>query len=581
MKIRTAGLGVLILAALLAVFGSGALWAGASSLPEQALGGRAAPAVEPQARPPARPVNTGSGTAGFAGSRKDVNRTQALRGDVLTYTIVLSNSGSISATVRVTDTMPSAASSALLFFPANNGTVLFPGGTGSFGLPGSLLLPNASDWVWTGVVSPNTRVVLTLRVELQTDLTNVVTFSNRVDINDGLGNITPVTSPETVYDPTVYFYIPIIMKSFPPPPTPTPNVACAPTRITDINTGNTPRGLVVDLKRNRLYVTNENGASVAVVDGHSNAVINTITGTNISAPTAIAFDAASDLIWVAGRGSSGTQNVYWVAPITASTFQVGSAIPLLNEPTAMTVNPKDKNLYVAHRWNDSVSVISPATRQVINQFAVGQQPAGMAAHSQTGWVYVANFASDDVSVLDVNGVLATISVTDSREPFGVAIDQAKNYIYVTTVETNRIVAINGATNQVLGWEDFWRKRQTGDSRVPLRALALNPNLDSGGNIHLWALAAAEDAITEPEQYTQVLLIPKGYPGFDFAVPDPVTPGTIVDDLRGSSVAINPNLNRVYVNLPNSNLVRVLADSPTKCFPVPFKTGKGIVALPGR
>jgi len=518
-------------------------------------------------------------TSPFSQSTKTVNRTFVQRGDVLTYTILLRNDGSTTATVRITDTMPSVAESALLTFPTGGGgTVLFPGGTGSFIFPGSLQLPSASDWVWTGVIGPGAQVKLTLRITLRTDLTQTATFSNQIWLNDGLGNRFRIASADTTYDANFYLYLPIVMKNYPPS---LPPVTCAPTYLTDIPVGNQPRDVAIDLTRNRIYTADENSARISVIDGWSNTVVKTITGGGISAPTRLAFDAASDVLWVASRGSVGTVNVYWVNPITVTTYQIGPAVTLPAEATAMVFNPVDHNLYIAHRWANSVTVVSGANRQVVKTFGVGQEPARMAVHPQTGGVYVANFASDDVSVVNAAGVQTTISLFDSQEPFGVTVDAASNHVHVSTVGTNRIVTIDAASNQVLGWTAFLRQRQTGDSRVPLRALALNPWTDSSGNRHLWAVAAYEDAITEPEQYTQILFIAKGYPGFDAPVPNPATPNSITgNDLRDANIAINSNTNRVYINLPGSNAVRVLADSNDKCFGVPFRQQPDIVPVPG-
>jgi uncharacterized repeat protein (TIGR01451 family) len=526
-------------------------------------------------------------TSDFSGSTKTVNATEAKRGDVLTYTIVINNSGDTPATVRVTDTMPFPVSSGILFLPADNpGTVVFSQGEGSFLPPGSAIFSGQSTWTWIRVIDAHTQAELVLRVELQTGFMETVTFSNQIHIDDGQGNIITVSSPETTYDPRFYVYLPIVLKNYPlAPPTPTssPPISCAPQRLVDIPVGNQPRGLAVDEGRTRVYVANQGSSSVSVIDGHSNTVITNVKHfPNISVPTGIVYDSASDAIWVTGSGSDATGNFYWVVPINAETFAVGSPVSLAGEPSGLAFNPVDGNVYVAVYGSNAVSIIDPNTTSVITTVPVGERPYNLAVHRGTGAVYVANFGSNNISLITRQGTLfipQTIALSPgSTQPFGIAVDDVLNhYVYVTTVNSYRIETIdinNG--HQLLQPNEFKRRDTTGNG-APLRALALNMTVNQAENGHLWTTTSTDDF----SDYTQVLLIPKGYTGgfFDDPVPDPPSGQTINDDLRSAGVAVNTAIDRVYVSLPYNNAVRVIADAEAKCFVVPFKQGQDITAVP--
>lgn len=366
--------------------------------------------------------------------------------------------------------------------------------------------------------------------------------------------------------PPEMLYLPLILKPDVPPPiiaTPTPAFGCAPQRLSDIPVGYEPRGLAVDEARTRVYVANYAGASVSIIDGHNNSVFQTVTHfPRISAPTGIAYDSATDHVWVANSGSDAKgNNIYWLTPINAENFTVGATVPLGGEPWGVVFNPVDRQIYVTNLSHNSVSVISPTLGLVVNTIAVGQHPYNLAVHRGTGWVYVANSGSKSVSVLNAAGLLRPDLQLDygSDEPFGIAVDDVLyNYVYVTTSKSYRVETIdidNG--HRLLPWYQF--KRLNGHG-APLRALALNMTLDTADGGHLWTTTST----TDMSDFTQVLLIPKGYvSGFNQPLPDDY------DDpsgggLIGAGVAVNTVIDRAYVSLPASNAVRVFGDRDGGC-----------------
>ncbi|MCB0155948.1 MAG: hypothetical protein KDF65_14225 [Anaerolineae bacterium] len=369
--------------------------------------------------------------------------------------------------------------------------------------------------------------------------------------------------------PLTAMYLPTIFKAF-PTDSPEPSFPCAPHYLTDISVGYEPRGVAVDEARARVYVANYGGSSVSIIEGHSNTVLTTVTHIpNISAPTGLAYDSASDSIWLANSGSDSGGNFYWLTPIAADTLAVGPPIPVGQEPWGVVFNPVDRQVYVANRGDDSVSVISPTLGSVVNTIPVGASPYNLAVHRQSGLVYVANYGSNSVSVLNGSGLGSGLELTiplayDSDQPFGIAVDDVlDNYVYVSTVKSFRLETIDIDQNhQLRPWTAFRRVNGHG---APLRALALNMTLDTGDGGHLWTTTSTGDM----SDATQVLLIPKGFAG-GFSRPIPVA----YDDPTGggllaAGIGVDTNLDRTYVSLPGSDLVRVFGDRNGGC-PTSFK-----------
>jgi uncharacterized repeat protein (TIGR01451 family) len=112
-------------------------------------------------------------------------------GELLTYTVVLSNSGSLDAQVAISDTLPPE----LLLVSG------FEGG----GL------------TWSGTVSAGEEVWLALVVRVDPGLAADSTVSNVVTIDDGFQIPFDVSSPETqvlVPDLSLWYYLPLIFRGY-------------------------------------------------------------------------------------------------------------------------------------------------------------------------------------------------------------------------------------------------------------------------------------------------------------------------------------------------------------------------------
>ena len=106
-------------------------------------------------------------------STKTVTPGEAAVGELVTYTLRLINSGTLSATVAVTDTLP---------------VTLIPQGTPvSSGGPAPILA--GQTLTWTGTVTTDATVTLTYTVELTATKTLTPVIVNQAVIDDGLGNV--------------------------------------------------------------------------------------------------------------------------------------------------------------------------------------------------------------------------------------------------------------------------------------------------------------------------------------------------------------------------------------------------------
>lgn len=295
-----------------------------------------------------------------------------------------------------------------------------------------------------------------------------------------------------------------------PPVEPVPLQTCAPTALGTITVGNEPRGLVVDSLRQRLYVANYSSDSVSVIDSHTQTVLQTIGG--ITGANGIAHDPERNVIWVTNHSTDQVTPIQ--ANADATDFTVLPAVAVGDSPWGVTYDPLHDYVYVANSLSDSVTVIEAASRTVVATLTGSfHRPFHLAANPVTGRVYVVNFGGPSVAVVNGTAVSKVVDLYDSKEPYGLAIDETRNLVYVATVDPHRIVVIgpaNGQPDRFLGWAAFHRGFGNPNRPVPLRVIAVNPDLGPAGDGgHLWATTTLADG----GESNQALFIPKGWGGY--------------------------------------------------------------------
>jgi len=138
-----------------------------------------------------------------------------------------------------------------------------------------------------------------------------------------------------------------------------------------------------------------------------------------------------------------------VSVINTADNTVTATVAVGGWPCAIAVNPAGTRVYVANSDDDTISVIDTADNTVAATVSVGDGPCAIAVNPAGAFAYVANFGDDSVSVIDTadNTVTATVSV--GNMPSGVAIGQVEDTtpptVSSTTPANNATdVAVNSA-----------------------------------------------------------------------------------------------------------------------------------------
>ena len=192
------------------------------------------------------------------------------------------------------------------------------------------------------------------------------------------------------------------------------------------------------------YVTNQNSASVSVIDTRTNQVVGAIqVGTG---PREIAITPDGSRAYVTNRGS---KDIYAID--TRTNQVVGEPIKVAEDPIAIAITPDGTHAYVAQLDSKTVLVIDTRTNQVVgNPIEVGIQPRGIAFTPDGSRAYVANKGSGTVSVIDTrtNQVVGAIPVGEG--PRNIAITPDGTRAYVTNNGSANVSVIDTATNKTVG-----------------------------------------------------------------------------------------------------------------------------------
>jgi YVTN family beta-propeller protein/autotransporter-associated beta strand protein len=219
--------------------------------------------------------------------------------------------------------------------------------------------------------------------------------------------------------------------------------------IGTIPVGNGPVGVAVSPSGKFAYVANQFDNTVSVIVSRQ-AVGNPIVfdGANEGGPYGIAIEPGGLYAYVTNSNTSE------VSVVNLSTGQVVATPTVTEGPIAVTVSANKQYVYVTSGNNKTsvVSVISTATNQVVSSYPlkpVLNTPYGIAVTSDGRYAYIANDAGGNVIVINAmtGAYLQTIAV--GNLPVGVSITPNGQYVYVTNLGDSSVSVIATATNALV------------------------------------------------------------------------------------------------------------------------------------
>jgi len=219
--------------------------------------------------------------------------------------------------------------------------------------------------------------------------------------------------------------------------------------------GEDPTGLAYDAVNGLVYVADFTSNNLTLLRATNGSYFGSIS---LAGPVLggggsdeIALDSASGDLFVSVQGSVFGGGIPGnVTVVNGATNRVIGGIYVWPEPgpTALAFDAQNNELYVTDDYANLLWAFNASTWSFIAAIPVGISPQGLAIDNQTGLVYVTNSGSNNVSVIDsvTNRMLGSIPV--GITPMGIAFDPANDNVYVVNQGSGTLSVVHVDTYPV-------------------------------------------------------------------------------------------------------------------------------------
>lgn len=191
-----------------------------------------------------------------------------------------------------------------------------------------------------------------------------------------------------------------------------------------------------------IWVADETGNSITVIDASTNEVIATLTG--IEGPHNLQVSPDGTSVWaVSGHDNTAVQ-------IDVRTYAVLGTTPTGEHPAHIIVSPDGDTVYATNGGENSVTVIDSASNEVITTIPVGEFPHGLRPSPDGRWIYVANASDTTLSVIDTTTNERITDIEVGERPVQVAFDPDGEYVYFSLNGENAVGKVDVATQSLVG-----------------------------------------------------------------------------------------------------------------------------------
>lgn len=183
-----------------------------------------------------------------------------------------------------------------------------------------------------------------------------------------------------------------------------------------------------------VWVANEDGNSITIINARTNKVITTLTG--VEGPHNLQVSPDNKTVWVV----SGHKAL--AIAIDVKTYAIKGVVATGKMPAHIIVSQDGKNVFVTNGEDNSVSKIDVETMKTVSIFPTGKHPHGLRSSPDGKWIYVANAGATTVSVIEagLNKKIADIEV--GKKPVQVGFSPDGKFAYVSLNAENALAKID-------------------------------------------------------------------------------------------------------------------------------------------
>lgn len=190
-----------------------------------------------------------------------------------------------------------------------------------------------------------------------------------------------------------------------------------------------------------IWVADEFGNSITVIDASTNEVITTLTG--IEGPHNLQVSPDGATVWaVSGHDST-------AIAIDVQTYELLGTVPTGAHPAHIILTLDSNTAYVTNSENNSVTAIDSASMTAMATIPVGEYPHGLRPSPDGRWVYVANTNGTTLSVIDTSTNTVVAEVEVGQRPVQVAFSPDGAFVYASLNAENAVAKVDVATQTLV------------------------------------------------------------------------------------------------------------------------------------
>jgi YVTN family beta-propeller protein len=186
--------------------------------------------------------------------------------------------------------------------------------------------------------------------------------------------------------------------------------------IASIPVGREPEGVGITPNGQWVLVTNESDNSVSMVDSSTLKVARSVrVGQR---PRDVAFTPDSQTAYVSGEFDA---SLYRIRVPQGEPVERVLQLRKEARPMAVVLDVERNRLYLSTGRGGTVAAIDVAAMKLLAEVKVGTRPWGIALSRDGRWLYSANGPSNDVSVVDTASLKAVRRIAAGLSPWGVVV----------------------------------------------------------------------------------------------------------------------------------------------------------------
>ena len=186
--------------------------------------------------------------------------------------------------------------------------------------------------------------------------------------------------------------------------------------VARIPVGHEPEGVRISPDGRWALVTSETDNTVSIIDARSLKVLRTVAVGQ--RPRDLAFTPDSHVAYVSGESDASLYRIN-----LSGGERPERVLQLRKEarPMGVLLDASRKRLYLSTGRGGGVAVVALDGPRVIAEIPAGTRPWGMALSSDGRHLYTANGPSNDVSILDTSSLQVVKRIPVGRSPWGVVL----------------------------------------------------------------------------------------------------------------------------------------------------------------